>query len=154
MVFAVIFSIVSAIMLMSAVNSEDWPSTPGMVIDHIIEEDTCASDEIRYIPSIVFSYKVSGQSYNSSSIKAGTGYSCYNTYQQAENQQMFDDYPIGERVVVYYPPRNPSGGVLEVGVSGGSLFFPIFTLILWVLVFMLLNPWFVWFWRIFINIEN
>ena len=98
-----------------------WPSTNATIILSEVTESVSRDEDgdtsTYYLPHVVFSYVVGGQSYTSQVIAFGGKVGRSNPSQvQAELAQ----YPVGAVVPAYYNPAKPEEAVLERKASGGA----------------------------------
>jgi len=90
--------------------AQSWPSTTGTVLMSSVQWGSGSHSGSSY-PVVVYQYTVSGQSYQSQTIKAGEQY--LNVRVMGQAQATVARYPIGTNVTVYYNPANPANSALE-----------------------------------------
>ncbi len=90
--------------------SSRWHSTTGRVVSHKIAVKA-GKGSSRHIPVILYSYRVDGTSYQSDRIAFDDLPN--ESYNKEETQKIFEQYPPGKEVTVYYDPANPSQSVLQ-----------------------------------------
>lgn len=95
--------------------SLEWPGVPGVITISSIDGNTSvgvgdSSTKTTYSPKISFEYEVEGRRYESNRVTFGNVGS---SYERAK--QVVDRYSIGNEVVVFYDPAEPTRAVLEPG---------------------------------------
>ncbi len=104
--------------------SQNWPSSPGQVIDsHVDEgwsEDSDGDRHRTYHPQVKYSYSVNGQPFTGEMISFG-----FKRADRSPNpaQAVVNAYPTGKSVVVYFNPTNPAEAVLERRASSLGITF-------------------------------
>lgn len=123
--------------LIDAYSSAAWPRATGTIVRSELgsESDSRRStDRTHYWPEVDYEYNVDGKTFLSSNVTldglrsgphVGTG--------EAQAQVVLARYPIDAQVDVHYDPDHPERAALQTGVSLGSLFVPIFALVLTVM---------------------
>lgn len=145
--FLIIIGIVLIVLgsneLALARDSEDWPSTTGIVVEtHIIEDYDSDDERYYYYADVNYEFSVDGINYTSDDIYVGTGFGRY--YSESLAEGVLEDYPVGSEVIVYYNPANSAlipgvkathysgitGGILLILISGISLIIFIYAIIM------------------------
>ena len=87
---------------------KNWPSIKGTVISSAIEQRASNNNrnQVNY-PVVNYSYQVDGNIYQGDRIAPG--------YEVGGSGaiKVIKKYPVGEQVIVFYNPQNPSEAVLE-----------------------------------------
>ncbi len=99
--------------------SKAWPSTPGEIVSVTIEEQKPISEHDRhptYRPIVAYSYSIGGKSFGGQHRKFNDDVIVYGSEEKA--QAAIAQYPVGQKVKVYYEPDNPRNAVLEPGKAG------------------------------------
>lgn len=97
----------------NAHKTKRWPVTEGRITLSEVQKSS------RYVPRIVFSYKVGSVQYSSE--KAGlTNYAQYKKKEEAQKEA--DKYPVNAKVKVYYNPDNAEEAILKPGIRGEHIF--------------------------------
>ena len=94
-----------------AKTSTTWPTTPGEVIESELERHR-GEDGTTYSALVVYRYSLDGGEFESDRVWIGGNYSTSN---RAEMQAVVREYPVGNRVTVYYSPDDPAQSVLKPG---------------------------------------
>jgi hypothetical protein len=107
-ILGAVFFLPRFVLLPAALDSRDWPSTPGTVkvseyIPAVVGDDS-PDAKIRY------EYEVDGTAYSSSRVAFGR--SSDSAY------EFFESHPEGSSVTVYYDSAGPENAVLEPGTDG------------------------------------
>jgi hypothetical protein len=104
-----------------AVQSLNWPSVPGVVVESRIDEnrstDTEGDISITYRPYVRYEYQVGGETFSSD--KLYIGLSNYSSNRQ-KAQQTTSQNPVGAAVNVYYNPENHGDAVLQQKTGGSA----------------------------------
>lgn len=92
-------------------SSTNWFTTGGIVLltDY---ERTSAGRRTSNAPYVTYSYRAQGESYTSSSHSFGD---------DLTDREVFERYPSGRSVTVYYNPKHPQETTLMKGVSTKTL---------------------------------
>lgn len=113
--------------------AQSYPSTRGTVIRSVIKE-TGSSDDTTYSPEIDFTYPVNGKTYSSNTYRYGQ----VGSSQRSHADSVVAQYVVGQQVVVYYNPADPTDAILDRDTQGMDLFlflimtpFNVFMLGLW-----------------------
>lgn len=104
------------------IDSQDWPSTTGVVVLTDIKIGKREFDagwgggsqtETRYVPALQYVYHVGSQEYTAENITVDSSWSLesFDTQSKA-NAYLEQNYPIGTEVVVYYNPNDPQDAFL------------------------------------------
>jgi hypothetical protein len=112
--------------LWKALASFRWPVTEGKIRTSEVREfvSGAASDRNRtrnYAPSIVYDYRVNGQSYSGEIIYRGQA---AGSADASEAEVLHLRYPNGMVVKVHYNPANPADALLEPGIDSDVFWFP------------------------------
>lgn len=99
----------------SGVDSKDWPTVSGVIIQSEIETRTSTTGEganrktvEKSYPRVKYEFSVNGRSFVSNAIKFGQSADAYKTVAR---------YPVGQIVAVFYNPDKPDQAVLEPGAD-------------------------------------
>lgn len=90
--------------------AQSWPSTTGTVLTSTIQVSHTGNSRSE-APVVLYTYEVSGQSYQGQTIKAGEQY--LNVRFSGDAINTMGRYPVGKKVTVYYNPANPAESALE-----------------------------------------
>jgi len=131
----------------------DWPTTRGEILTSEVQSRLETSDSSSgsgsrrrrkttttrvYWAEMKYSYLVEGVSFEGSRVDYGME---SRSSKQTRADEIVALYPVGEEVLVYYDPSDPSEAVLEPGVGAGAFIFPLigvlFTMIGLVMLFFL-----------------
>ncbi len=93
--------------LTKAKESTGWSSTDGIVL-YTDYEWTSVGRRTSNAPYVTYSYQVQGKSYTSNVHSFGDG---------LKEPEMFENYPSGRRVPVFYDPEHPEEATLVKGVG-------------------------------------
>ena len=93
--------------LTKANHSVSWSSTDGIIL-HTDYERSSVGRKLSNAPYVTYRYQVQGESYISSVRSFGDGLS---------SAEVFEQYPSGRGVTVYYDPENPQEATLVKGVG-------------------------------------
>jgi hypothetical protein len=106
---------VSAISLVKAQATKNWPSVAGKVIRaQIVPVEKIREKKQKLVlfrPEVVYSYTVDGKEFVTDTIRADLSAQA----QTAEAELLLEKYPAGQSVAVFYNPANPAEAVLEPG---------------------------------------
>ena len=80
-----------------------------------------------YWAEMKYSYVVEGVSFESDRVDYGVE---TRSSKRARADEIVALYPVGEEVLVYYDPSDPSEAVLEPGVGADAFLFPLIGLVL------------------------
>ena len=122
---AIVSIIILAISVPTAINKtsiKNWPTTEGIVINHQVMSQQ-GQNGIEFYPVIYYNYQVNGIDYQSTSITHSNERTVYSSEADANNSNVFRQYPINAQVLVHYDPANPDKSALEVGTGMFNLFF-------------------------------
>ena len=133
--------------------SNDWPTTRGEVFTSEVQSRLETSDSSSgsgsrrrrktttttvYWAEMKYSYVVEGVSFEGDRVDYGME---SRSSKRTRADEIVALYPVGEEVLVYYDPSDPSEAVLEPGVGAAAFLFPligvVFTLIGLVMLFFL-----------------
>ncbi len=96
------------------VGSMGWEQVPGTVISSDVEEAWDTTGD-RYSPRVVYTYEVDGVTYEGTQISpGGTTYAG----NQEDAAQFLEPYPVGESVMPYVNPSDPTRAVLDRSLPG------------------------------------
>lgn len=102
------------------IDSENWPSTTGIIINSIIQEHTDDDDYITgYSPLIEYSYTVFGKSYKSNKF---SNIQDFREYEWADS--IINQHPANSLITVYFHPEKHKMAVLKKEFDS-FLYFPI-----------------------------
>ena len=99
--------------------SLDWPSVPGVVVEFFVDEYRDANQDPSYYARVRYDYRVDGQYFRGGQVKFGIEKSFTG---QRGAQKALEDYPVGQEVVVYYDPLDPTNAVIDRSDSQVQLF--------------------------------
>jgi len=103
--------------ILQGLNSRNWPTTEGKIIDSGVQAQQSMDDEgftsTTYGASIRYTYNVSGQEIEG----ARRSFTEVRTNSVRRAEAILARYPQGSSVTVYHHPDNPSLSVLEPGVG-------------------------------------
>jgi len=103
------------------VQSQNWPSVPGRVVESRIDENRSTDSEgevsISYRPYVRYEYQVGGETFASD--KLYIGLANYSSNRQ-NAQQTVSQYPVGAVVNVFYNPEDPRDVVLQQKTGGSA----------------------------------
>jgi hypothetical protein len=103
--------------LVQSLRSEHWPTTEGLILTARLQQDSSRRGT-HYSADSSYEYWVEGARFVGARILFGPRSTAVGDAQQVLNQ-----YPIGEKVVVHYLPSDPQVAVLETKIHGGAWFF-------------------------------
>ncbi len=112
-----LFAIRPAVGLWRGDASRSWPATDGRIVSSDIKISRTIGyytpSSSVYLPHIRYEYSAGGRTYTADRFAFGAkGFT-----QRDEAERVVERYPVGERVLVHYDPRNPRRVVLEPGVN-------------------------------------
>lgn len=109
--------------------SAQWPAAQGAIESSTVDverererdSDGDVHYETKYIPQIVYHYRVDGTDYYGDQVSFGS------TSSRNPNRayRIRDQYSPGMEVSVYYDPENPREAVLQPGVKGTTYIVPV-----------------------------
>jgi hypothetical protein len=108
------------ISVQKAIQSTDWPSVKGKVVESGIRTERSmgtssgAASRVSYHANVVYEYDVIGKLYTGRKVSYGE----YGRENEVHATRISDKYPKGETVDVYYDPDEPAESVLEPGSHG------------------------------------
>jgi hypothetical protein len=110
------------------IESAQWPTTEGTIVKSRLVGTSVRGWDGDYFTEtnahIQYQYRVNGISYSSSAVNSiKSPFPLYSS-------SYVSRYPLGEDVIVYYNPKNPSEAVLEPGVLDIFKAFDIFSYLL------------------------
>ncbi|MCU0493885.1 MAG: DUF3592 domain-containing protein [Chloroflexaceae bacterium] len=104
-----------------------WKTTTGQVLQSGIQQTTVRvristsvgryRNAIRYIPHVVYHYRVNGAHYQGERLRLGT---VVLSSEARDAERTAARYPVGSAVTVYYDPANPTEAVLMRHTSWGT----------------------------------
>jgi hypothetical protein len=104
--------------IMAGYASKKWPSAEGKVTSSYVQKQVRSikdgSKKPTYYPKIRYQYSVGGKSYTGERISFSGG---EGGEEKSEAQAVVDRYLSGQKVIVYYDPKNPERAVLEKGFT-------------------------------------
>jgi hypothetical protein len=115
---AIFFILWGGYEVMSAYQSQHWPSVEGEITSSYVQQDVRSiedsSKKPTFSPKISYQYSVGGKTYTGEKISfsGGEGGEKKNKAQAVVNR-----YSSGKKVAVYYDPNHPEKAVLETGFS-------------------------------------
>jgi hypothetical protein len=89
---------------------QDWPIAPGIILSSAAELVYAGSGVFLQTPSVTYQYTVAHRNFVSASIQTARGAYASWSYARAAAAK----YSTGTSVAVFYNPREPSEGYLEV----------------------------------------
>jgi hypothetical protein len=107
--------VASLLSYLQAKRSLSWERVSGFVVAHSFQSGR--ADEDGGQPLIRYEYMVNSMSYQSERI----GFDSF-SMSEAAAQSLFEQFPIGSRIVVFVNPKKPQQAVFIPGSTGGSLF--------------------------------
>ena len=122
--------------------SSDWPTTRGEVLTSEVQSRLETSDSSSgsgsrrrrkttttrvYWAEMKYSYVVEGVSFEEDRVDYGME---SRSQKRTRADEIVALYPVGEEVLVYYDPSDPSEAVLEPGVGADAFLFPLIGLVL------------------------
>lgn len=125
--------------LLSANESQDWPTTTGIVDRVRVTWSTSNSDSSsatrnrEYYYEVYYDYEVDGQIYSGSRYSLGDGSTASDrTWNTEEEARVAADnaYLPSQPIAVYYDPADPTSAVLSPGASFGTYVPMVFGLVL------------------------
>jgi hypothetical protein len=118
-----------------------WKATSGRIVQSRVRQATARvlrsipiyqhRTAIRYVPHIVYEYRVDTAVYRASRREMGP---VWYASDPAGAEKIVARYPVGKAVMVYYDPDDPIQAVLNPGGGAGLRFLWIVTLILVILL--------------------
>lgn len=107
--------IYSAVTLRDAFAAQDWPTVTGTVTASNITESTDDEGDTTYAAKIRYAYTVGQQEYSATRVSMGDISTSDYDYIEA----IYQRYPHGKVITVYYDPDRPDRALLEPGFSPG-----------------------------------
>jgi hypothetical protein len=111
--------------------AESFAETEGKILSATVTTTTGSRGRTYYHPHLLYTYEVSGQSYQGKVYR-------YDNYPADRNKanQIVASHPAGSAIKVYYDPGNPADAVLSprviaLDVSRPFLFAPLFFWMMW-----------------------
>ena len=105
-----------------AVDSEDWPTVPGRVVETRVDKENSTrsthdsgfggSRSSHYTPKVAYEYEVNGIAHRSDRLWFDGSVA-----DEARAQSLVAPYAVGDEVTVHYNPGNPSEAVLQTGTG-------------------------------------
>ena len=92
--------------------SKQWLSVKGEIVESSVQTSSRGSHHKRYGPRLVYRYEVKGESYENWEISFSPQAL---TVDRADVEAYLEDFPVGQKVDVYYDHRSPHKSVLEPG---------------------------------------
>ena len=105
--------------IMTAKDSETWPSKEGTVLESKISINS-SDDGTTYGADVTYEYKVNEKTYEGDKVTVSE----VSTGSRGRARNIVNRYPVGNKVTVFYDPDDPETSVLETGMTGGSWLFP------------------------------
>ena len=96
--------------------SQKWLPMEGQITESIVQV-TRRRKKNDYYPKVAYTYSVLGETYTCKGVALGA---IQGSSSQAKIQAQVEQYPLGQRVVVYYNPHRPAQATLEPGVTKGA----------------------------------
>ncbi|MEZ0322960.1 MAG: DUF3592 domain-containing protein [Hydrogenothermaceae bacterium] len=93
-----------------------WKKTEGLILESFPKRVESITRYETYEPLVEYVYKVDGREFKSSKVFITDFQSDINTV-----KKILSEFPKGEKVVVYYSPRNPSESVLKRNLHAGMV---------------------------------
>ena len=98
------------IIVVMAVLSLSWPSTPGNIVSSKIT--VLHGKGVSYRPEVVYKYLVGGNKFE------GTSFWMFDdNVGRSRAYELMEEFPPGARITVYYDPISPNRAVLKPGVN-------------------------------------
>ena len=98
--------------LAAGLQSRDWPSTRGTIVDAQVWQYRSAKYGTRiYAPCLTYRYSVTGQTYPGRPVVFG---------KTGRPEKILRPYPPGQAITVYYDPRHPERSRLRRGNNRGD----------------------------------
>ena len=97
----------------SALQTKQWPTVTGTVIQSQVRHVNPNHIRDSFQPDVSYTYKVKGIDYQASSVYSGNkemGYS-----QKYSAQKIIQQFPVGKKIRVYYSPIQAQNSVLIPG---------------------------------------
>lgn len=94
-----------------ALASGSWPSATGTILESKVEH---TPGRHGYSPAIKYSYSVQGRAFQNSRVDFGLFWTL------KSSQQIVDEYPAGNHVMVYFSPHHPDNSILLNGLRPRS----------------------------------
>ena len=100
--------------------AQSFPSTKGTIMRSYIKETQGSrrSADPTYGPEIDFTFEVNGKTYSSDTYRYGD----WGSSDRSLAESAVGRYVVGQQVVVYYNPNDPSDAILERDTQGMDLF--------------------------------
>ena len=118
MIFGFLYLLV--ISIPRTLRTKHWPTTFGLVTGSKLKESQRltknGSSITVYSADISYDYTINNSKHASKKIK----WVDHRSNNQSHHQEIVNRYALGQRVEVFYNPKNHSVGLLEPGVSTGS----------------------------------
>jgi len=119
----ILLTSISLYFLKMAGNSLHWENTKGEITRSEIKI-TRGKNGKTYQPVINYKYQVYGTEFISKRVYYGSNVS---TSSQTRAQKLIDNYPVGQKVTVYYDPMKNTRAVIEPGARWEIKFFALFS---------------------------
>lgn len=106
-VFLIIHSQVSK---RKAQQSRNWPVVKGIITEAKIHTQENDDDQLKYFPTVRYTYQVDGLPYEGKLINFGSARE-FNSHQKAA--EYLAEFPVDKEVSVFYNPEKPGEAVLK-----------------------------------------
>ena len=117
--YVLVFGVVMYVAMQQALemgDSREWPTTEGVITaSHITSSHKTSTEKgwhvnrYQYEVRVQYAYEVDGVSYSGNRLRIRP-----NKYSSEKNaQRELAEYPLGQRVRVYYNPREPERSLLK-----------------------------------------
>ncbi|WP_171016367.1 DUF3592 domain-containing protein [Pseudomonas sp. F(2018)] len=112
--YVLVFGVVMYVGIQQALemgDSREWPTTEGVITESHITRTTEQRSSMRYEYEVRvrYSYSVDGVSYSGDRLRIRRNRYSWETNAQRE----LAEYPVGQRVRVYYNPKEPERSLLK-----------------------------------------
>jgi hypothetical protein len=92
-----------------AAAARQWPSVPGEIITSEVLASPGSEGGTSYSPKIVYRYQLGGQTYESRRLSVARD---WEGWPESRIRSTVNQYPVGQKVQVYYNPQNTDDAVL------------------------------------------
>lgn len=110
-----VFMYKSVVDIISSLNSEHWPQTPGVILEMSDTTAEVGEGDVHRSYKCYYSYNVGGKTYGSYLLSyKQKGVSLMSSHTL---EMMMDKYPVGKDILVHYNPKHPHQSVVEKGCT-------------------------------------
>ncbi|MDE1860948.1 MAG: DUF3592 domain-containing protein [Candidatus Micrarchaeota archaeon] len=113
----------SILNLMASLQSQNWPTTHGIIIKSNVSLQSCGRYGCNYFPNVEYSYNVNGTAFIGKNVTLSDYGSSYSSI-----QTIVSKYPVGLNLKVYYNPQNSSQAILQNGIQPGNSIYIVLSL--------------------------